>query len=89
MICLGSIEFVEPDLSGLLPMSPPPDGGGDKRESAGGVNERTKKDGGGEHICVVFIEDFCMQCCASIIAIEKFEVKYLHCTHISLSDYCC
>jgi len=48
---LGSIEFVEPDLAGLLPLSPPPDGG-DKRESASGVNERTKKDGGGERVCV-------------------------------------
>jgi len=46
-VCLGSIEFVEPDLAGLLPISPPPDSG-DKRDSAGGVTERAKKDGGGE-----------------------------------------
>ena len=49
LTCLGSIEFVEPDLAGLLPISPPPDTG-DKRESASAVNERPKKDGGGERV---------------------------------------
>jgi len=46
----GPIEFVEPDLAGLLPISPPPDSG-DKRESGGvaAANERAKKDGGGNY----------------------------------------
>jgi len=49
-LCLGPIEFVEPDLAGLLPISPPPDGS-DKRENVGGVgaNERTKKEVGGDY----------------------------------------
>ena len=46
----GPIEFIEPDLAGLLPISPPPDSG-DKRESGGvtAANERAKKDGGGNY----------------------------------------
>ena len=53
LICIvfsGPIEFVEPDLAGLLPISPPPDSG-DKRESGGvtAANERAKKDGGGNY----------------------------------------
>jgi len=49
LICLGPVEFVEPDLAGLLPISPPPDSG-DKRESASGVNEKARRDGGGDYI---------------------------------------
>ena len=47
MVLLGAVEFVEPDLAGLLPISPPPDSG-DKREGGTVVNERTKRDGGGD-----------------------------------------
>ena len=48
LICLGPVEFVEPDLAGLLPLSPPPDSA-EKRESGSGVNERAKKEGGGNY----------------------------------------
>jgi len=51
VLCLGPVEFVEPDLAGLLPISPPPDSG-DKRESGAGANERARKEGGGDCLYV-------------------------------------
>ena len=48
-MCPGPVEFVEPDLAGLLPISPPPDSG-DKKDTGTAVNERTKRDGGGDYI---------------------------------------
>ena len=74
----GPIEFVEPDLAGLLPISPPPDSGG-KRESGGvgAANERAKKDGGGDHIHA-HTKTFTFRFCAFIAARQLVAIKENH-----------
>jgi len=83
IMCSGPIEFVEPDLAGLLPISPPPDSG-DKRESGGvGVtNERAKKDGGGDstqahtHTHTPLAMRLCI--CSAAWQLVAVEENYLH-----------